>query len=94
MSADRPEWDEVKNWGWTVRNAVNVTAAMALVRLGHQAAASEGALIEALQHPFGQLGFFAVQALNRIGTESARQAVIDDLISHRWDTSLSIKRGF
>ena len=94
MSADRPEWDEVKNWGWTVRNAVNVTAAMALTRLGNQAAESEAALIEALQQPFGQLGFFAVQALNRIGTESARQAVIDDLIAHRWDTSLSRSRSF
>lgn len=94
MSADRPEWDEVKNWGWTVRHAVNVTAAMALARLGPQAAESEDTLIEALQDPFGQLGFFAVQALSRIGTEAARQAVIDDLISCRWDTSLSKTRLF
>ena len=73
---------------------MNVTAAMALARLGPQAAESEDTLIEALQDPFGQLGFFAVQALSRIGTEAARQAVIDDLISCRWDTSLSKTRLF
>ena len=94
LSADCPEWGEEKKWSWTVCNAVNVTAAMALARLGYRAAESEEALIEALQNPFAQVGFFAVQALNRIGTDSARQAIIDDLISHRWDTSLSIKRPY
>ena len=52
------------------------------------------ALIEALQNPFAQVGFFAVQALNRIGTDSAKQAIIDNLISHRWDTSLNIERPY
>jgi len=94
LGADSPDWDEEKNWGWTIRNAVNVTAAIALARLGHRAADSEDALIESLRNPFDQVGFLAVQALNRIGTDTARQAVIDDLISHRWDTSLSAKRSF
>ena len=94
LNADRPGWDEPKNWGWTVRNAVNITAAIALTRLGQQSSESEAALIEALQNPFDQVGFFVVQALNRIGTETAKQAVIDDLISHRWDTSLSKQRLF
>jgi HEAT repeat protein len=94
LSADAPGWDEEKNFGWTVRNAVNVTAAIALARLGHRAANSEDALLESLRDPFDQVGFLAVQALNRIGTDSARQAIIDDLISHRWDTTLSAKRSF
>ena len=75
-----PAWRDVWNW-----------------HCGEKAVSrrvSESALIEALRHPFGQVGFFAVQALSRIGTESASQAVIDDLISCRWDTSLSIKRLF
>ena len=94
LSAERPAWREEKNFGWTVSNAVNVTAAMALTRLGDQAAASEEALSEALRTPFEQLGFFAVQALTRIGTDSARQTVIDDLISHRWDASITAKRMY
>jgi HEAT repeat protein len=94
LTANSPGWDKEKKWGWTVRNAVNVTAAMALARLGHLAAESEDALIEALQNPFAQVGFFAVQALNRIGTDSAKQAIIDNLISHRWDTSLNIERPY
>ena len=94
LSADAPGWDEEKNWGWTVRDAVNVTAAIALARLGHRAADSEGALVESLRNPFDQVGFLAVQALDRIGTNSAKQSIIDDLISHRWDTSLSAKQSF
>ena len=94
LSADAPGWDEEKNWGWTVRDAVNVTAAIALARLGHRAADSEGALVESLRNPFDQVGFLAVQALDRIGTDSAKQSIIDDLISHRWDTSLSAKQSF
>ncbi len=94
LRAQRPAWDEKKNWGWTVADAVHVTAAMALTRLGDGAAASEEALIDALQIPFGQVGFFAVQTLNRVGTESARQAVIDDLISRRWDATITAKRSY
>ena len=82
------------NWGWTVRNAVNTTAAISLARLGHQAADSEAALVEALRNPLGQVGFLAVQALNRIGTETARKAVADELISRYWDSSLSAHRQF
>lgn len=94
LRAQRPAWDEEKNWGWSVADAVHVTAAMALTRLGNSAAASEEALIDALQIPFAQVGFFAVQALDRVGTESARQAVIDDLISRRWDPTITSKRSF
>jgi HEAT repeat protein len=94
LSAARPGWEEEKNWTWTVRNAVNVTAAMALARLGRRAAIAEEDLIEALQDPFGQVGFFAVQALNRIGTDTARQAVIDDLIAHRWDPAITKGRPY
>ena len=94
LSADRPGWDEPKNWGWTVRNAVNTTAAISLARLGHQAADSEAALVEALRNPIGQVGFLAIQALNRIGTETARKAVADELISRYWDSSLSAHRQF
>ena len=94
LSANRPAWDEKKKWGWTSRNAVNVTAAMALARLGHRAAEAEVALIEALRDPCGQVGFFAVQALKRIGTDSAQRALIDELISRRWDTSLSVERRY
>lgn len=94
LSAQRPAWDEEKNWGWTVADAVHVTAAMALTRLGDEAAASEEALVEALQTPFCQVGFFAVQALTRVGTESARQAVIDDLMSRRWDAQITAKQSY
>ena len=94
LSATRPGWEEEKNWTWTVRNAVNVTAAMALARLGRQAAGAEEDLITALRDPFGQVGFFAVQALNRIGTDSARQAVIEDLIAHRWDPAITKGRPY
>jgi HEAT repeat protein len=94
LGAVRPGWEEEKNWTWTVRNAVNVTAAMALTRLGRQAAIAEEDLIKALEDPFGQVGFFAVQALNRIGTDSARQAVIDHLIAHRWDPAITKGRPY
>ena len=94
LGAARPGWEEEKNWGWSVRNAVNITAAMALARLGERAAAAEEELIGALRDPFAQVGFFAVQALNRIGTDAARQAIIDDLIAHRWDTALSKVRPY
>ena len=94
VSAVRPEWIEAKKWGWTVNNAVNVTAAMALTRLGCRAATAEEALIRALRDSFDQAGFFAVQALDRIGTDTARRAVIDDLISRRWDTDLNRQRKY
>ena len=94
LSANRPAWIEEKNFQWTVGNAVNITAAMALAKLGHRAAESEKVLVEALRSDFPQVGFFAVQVLNRIGTDSAKQAVIDHLISHRWDASITAKRMY
>lgn len=94
LNANRPGWDEPKTFGWTIRNAVNVTAAITFARLGKQAAAAEASLIDALQNPCGQVGFLAGEALCRIGTETAIEAVMDDLKLRRWDSSLSVNQGY
>ena len=68
--------------------------AVALTRLGQQAAASEEDLMALLRALFDQAGFFAAQALNRIGSVKAKQAVIENLLSQRWDSNLNKHRKY
>ena len=93
LNADGKDWD-TKHGGWTIRNCVNVTAAIALTRLGREAGASEGALVEALRNPLGQVGALAGETLRRIGTDTARHALLDDLMTRRWDDSIRADREF
>lgn len=94
LTEKHPAWLEEKKKGWTVGDAVSVTVAVALTRLGHQAAASEEDLMALLRAPFDQAGFFAAQALNRIGSVKAKQAVIENLLSQRWDSNLNKHRKY
>lgn len=94
LESDREEWAEAGGFGWLVRYTVHANAAMALARLGAGAAASEAVIIRHLNHPFGQVGVFLTEALRRIGTPGAVEALVRDLNFRRWDASLHAKRAF
>lgn len=91
---DRPEWDEEIHRWWTPRDGVRTHAAMNLARLGADAAESEDDLIRALDDPCGHAASFAMNALQRIGTQKAMAAAMDFLMSQRWDASVDGVRQF
>lgn len=91
---DRPEWDEEIHRWWTPTDGVRTHAAMNLARLGPDAAAAQDDLIRALDDPCGHAASFAMNALQRIDAEDARAAVVDFLMSQRWDASVDGVRQF
>lgn len=94
LEAERPGWDEALTRDWSGRDQVRINAAMACTRLGVEAAAVEEMLISALDDPCGHVGTFAMDALKRIGSPTADQAVVDYLLAQRWDGSILSDRQF
>ena len=89
LDRDREDWGKKVCKDWPVRHLLHANAAMALAKLGSKAADSEAQIIRHLNHPFGQTGIFVTEALRRIGTPSAIDAVVKDLDLRRWDASLN-----
>ena len=94
LEADREECRENGDVRWPICDLVHCIAAMALARLGGDAAPSEQRIIRDLNHSFGQVGIFLAETLKRIGTPSAVQALVKDLGFRRWDSSLRADRSF
>lgn len=94
LDTDCEAWAAPAEMGWLLRDLVHVNAAMALARLGVAASASEAHIIRHLEHPCGQVGVYLTEALRRIGTPSALDAIVRDLTFRRWDASLHAKRQF
>jgi len=94
LSKNPPEWDVPGDFGWPVGHLVHSNAAMALARLGAAAVDSEADMIRHLYHPCGQVGAFLTEALRRIGTPTAIEAIVSDLCFRRWDASLHEKRQY
>lgn len=94
LAADADGWDELIDNNWPVRFLVHVNAAMALAKMGKQASDSEATLIHHLNHPCGHVGMFLTEALKRIGTSTAKEALLKDLEFRRWDSSLHEQRQF
>ncbi|MBT5875821.1 MAG: HEAT repeat domain-containing protein, partial [Candidatus Latescibacteria bacterium] len=94
LSVDADGWDELIDNNWPIRFLVHVNAAMALAKMGKQASDSEAALIHHLNHPCGHVGMFLTEALKRIGTTTAKEALLKDLEFRRWDSSLHEERQF
>ncbi|MEM7533367.1 MAG: HEAT repeat domain-containing protein [Chloroflexota bacterium] len=94
LNSNRDVWDEFSDGALPAQVHVHVNAAMALAKLGSKAAASEAEIIAHLHHPYGQVGYFLTEALRRIGTTSALEAVVKDLSFRRWDASLNARRQF
>ena len=63
-------------------------------RLGKDAAGAEEFLFHALDDPCGHVGAFAMDALRRIDSSAARQAVMAYLEAQRWDESITADRQF
>ncbi len=94
LEADHPNWHEEASRRWVPRDQVRTNAATVCARLGSAAASLEGDLFRALDDPCGHVGSFAVNALQRLGTQTATQAAIDYLYSQRWDASIDGGRQF
>jgi HEAT repeat protein len=94
LSESNPEWEEVLTGKrrWIAMDQVRVNAAEAMGRLGSQAAAAEEALVAALEDECGYVGLYATDALQHLGSPSAKKAVMDLVMAQRWDCSLSEKR--
>ena len=71
-----------------------MNAAMACARLGRAAREVEEALVRSLDDPCGHVGSFAMQALERLDSLSAQEAVRDYLIASRWDSAIRDDRQF
>ncbi len=91
---DRADWNEEERRGWTTQDQVRTNAAMAFTRLGKDAAGAEEILLHALDDPCGHVGAFAMDALRRIDSPTARQAVMAYLEAQRWDESITADRQF
>ena len=91
---DREGWDEVLTRGWTVQDGVRTNAAMAFARLGADATEAEDALLQALDDPCGHVSAFAMDALKRINSPRATDAMLEYLQAQRWDESINKDRQF
>lgn len=94
LATSSEAWIAPAEMGWLLRDLVHVNAAMALARLGAAAADAEADIISHLNHPCGQVGVYLTEALRRIGTRTALDALVRDLTFRRWDASLHAKRQF
>lgn len=94
LDTEHDGWSELAEMGWSLRDLVHVNAAMALARLGEKAADSEADIIRHLYHPCGQVSVYLTEALRRIGTPEALEALVQDLTFRRWDASLHAARQF
>ena len=94
LMENRGDWHEEERRGWTTQDQVRTNAAMAFIRLGKDAAGAEDVLFHALDDPCGHVGAFAVDALRRIDSPIARQAVMAYLEAQRWDESIRADRQF
>ncbi|NKB66606.1 MAG: hypothetical protein GKR89_06060 [Candidatus Latescibacteria bacterium] len=90
----RPDWNEELTRHWTGGDQVRTNAAMAFARLGADGAQAADSLLAALDDPCGHVGAFALNALQRLDSPAALQAVADYLQSQRWDNSLHAGRQF
>ena len=90
----RPGWDAEVQRTWTACDQVRVNAATALARLGRGAAAAEADLLHALDDRCGQVATYAVEALRRIGSPTALDAMMSLLTTERWDPSITPANGF
>ena len=84
----RSGWTDAGREGWTADDQVRINAALAFARMGRDAAQAEDILIEALDDPCGQVASYAVDALQRIGSNAAVKAAMDYLHSRRWDETI------
>lgn len=89
-----PAWNEKVVRNRTVCDQIRVNAATALARLGQDAAAAEADLIHALDDRCGQVATFATEALRRIGSTTAVDAMVRLLTTERWDRSITPSNGF
>ena len=94
LTGDRGDWHEEERRGWTIRDQVRMNAAMAFTRLAKDAAGAEEVLFHALDDPCGHVGAFAMDALRRLDSPAARQAVMAYLEAQRWDESITADRQF
>ena len=94
LTDDRLDWHEEERRGWTIQDQVRTNAAMAFTRLGKDAAGAEEVLFHALDDPCGHVGAFAMDALRRMDSPAARQAVMAYLEAQRWDESIRADRQF
>lgn len=94
LTDNRVKWNEEERRGWTIQDQVRTNAAMAFIRLGKDAAGTEEVLFHALDDPCGHVGAFAMDALRRIDSPAARQAVMAYLEAQRWDESITAERQF
>ena len=94
LTEDRAVWHEEERRGWTIQDQVRTNAAMAFTRLGKDAAGTEEVLFHAMDDPCGHVGAFAMDALRRIDSPAARQAVMAYLEAQRWDESITADRQF
>jgi hypothetical protein len=79
---------------WPDEWALHCVTALAVSRLAEDAADFEDRIVGHLDHECGQVGYLMAETLRRIGTPSACTALVDNLIGHRWDASLTQKRSF
>lgn len=107
LKKGRPKWNKIEESlmssapgagpptrGWTSSDQLRCNAASTLARLGKAAADVEEDLIEALADPCGQVATFALDALRQVGSPTATEAVVEFLLSRRWDESIVKGRGF
>ena len=94
LTEDRADWHEEERRGWTTQDQVRTNAAMAFTRLGKDAAGAEEVLFHAMDDPCGHVGAFAMDALRRMDSPAARQAVMAYLEAQRWDESITADRQF
>ncbi len=94
LTEDRGDWHEEERRGWSIRDQVRMNAAMAFTRLGKDAAGAEDILFHAMDDPCGHVGAFAMDALRRMDSPAARQAVMAYLEAQRWDESITADRQF
>ena len=90
---EEPSWEEaLHSRRWTAQDQIRINAAMALTRLGQDAAAAEDILTRALDDPCGHVGAFAMDALRRLDSTSSKQAIMSYLEAQRWDESIQQDR--
>ena len=94
LMESRGDWHEEERRGGQLKIRFGPTLAMAFIRLGKDAAGAEDVVFHALDDSCGHVGAFAMDALRRIDSPSARQAVMAYLEAQRWDESITADRQF
>ena len=89
-----PDWEEVLSGkrAWTALDQVRLNVATTMARLESKAASAEEELVHALDDPCGYVGLLATDALQHLGSPTADQAVMELVMSQRWDSSLYQER--